>query len=65
MTLEERSKLISVIIIIISLAITAVLYFVFNIIFLFVIFVPPLIYHLLKKRESNDQDISNRFGNSN
>jgi hypothetical protein len=35
------------------LAITVTLYVFFKIIFLFIIFVPPVIYHLLKKR-SND-----------
>jgi hypothetical protein len=53
MNLRQRANLISTLIIIVSLAITVALYVFFKIFFLFIIFVPPVIYHLLKKR-SND-----------
>ena len=41
-------------IIAISLAITVALYVFFKIFFLFIIFVPPVIYHFLKKRSSDN-----------
>ncbi len=53
MNIRQRANLISALIIVISLAITIALYVFFKIFFLFIIFVPPVIYHLLKKR-SND-----------
>ena len=54
MNLHQRANLISSLIIIVSLAITVTLYVFFKIIFLFIIFVPPVIYHFLKKRSSDN-----------
>jgi uncharacterized membrane protein len=58
---RQRANLISGLIIAVSLAITIALYVFFKIFFLFIIFVPPVIYHFLKKRSSND----NPFDGSN
>ena len=54
MNLRQRANLISTLIIIVSLAITVALYVFFKIFFLFIIFVPPVIYHFLKKRSSDN-----------
>ncbi len=52
MNIRQRANLISALIIVVSLAITVSLYVFFKIIFLFIIFVPPVIYHFLKKRSN-------------
>ncbi len=54
MNLSQRANLISALIIVVSLAITVALYVFFKIFFLFIIFVPPVIYHFLKKRNSDN-----------
>ena len=50
MTLQQRANLISALIIVVSLALTVALYLFFKIFFLFIIFVPPIIYGLLKRK---------------
>ena len=57
MDIHQRANLISALIIAVSLAITAALYVFFKIFFLFIIFVPPVIYHFLRKRSSNDNPL--------
>jgi hypothetical protein len=54
MDLRQRTNLISALIIAIGLAITVALYVFFKIFFLFIIFVPPVIYHFLKKRSNSN-----------
>ena len=49
MTLRQRANLISALIIAVGLALTAALYFLYKILFLFIIFIPPIIYRLLNK----------------
>ena len=55
MTLQQKSKLISILITLASLGISAILYFIFHIFFLFVIFIPPVIYFFLKQRSAHDE----------
>jgi hypothetical protein len=50
MNLHEKTNAISVLTLAASLVISAIAYFVFHIFFLFIIFVPSLIYYLLSKR---------------
>jgi uncharacterized membrane protein len=50
MNLQQKTNAISVLILAVSLLIAAIAYFVFHIFFLFIIFVPSLIYYLLSKR---------------
>jgi len=54
---RQRANLISALIIVLSLAITVALYVFFKIIFLFVIFVPPVIYRFLKRGSGNDNPL--------
>jgi hypothetical protein len=54
MTIQQRANFISGVIVVISLALTAAFYFLFKIFFLFIIFVPPIIYRLLKRKAAND-----------
>lgn len=53
MTKERKAMVISLSVLAVSLAISALLYFVFHIVFIFLIFIPPVIYYLLSKRDSN------------
>jgi len=50
MNVHQKTNAISVLILAASLLIGAIAYFVFHIFFLFIIFVPSLIYYLLSKR---------------
>jgi len=54
MTIRQRANLISTLIIVVCLALTAALYLLFKIFFLFIIFVPPIIYRLLKRKGAHD-----------
>jgi hypothetical protein len=58
MNIRQKTNLYSALIIVFSLAITVALYVFFKIIFLFIIFVPPLIYHFLKKRSGGDNSLN-------
>jgi len=49
MDLQQKTNAISVLILAASFLIAAIAYFVFHIFFLFIIFVPSLIYYLLSK----------------
>jgi len=53
---KRKTNIISMLILIGSIAISAILYFMFHIVFIFVIFIPPLIYWFLKKRETHNED---------
>jgi hypothetical protein len=54
MDIRQRTNRISALVIVVSLAITVALYAFFKIFFLFIIFVPPIIYHFLKKRSGDN-----------
>ena len=66
MDIQQKTKIVSLLVLVGSIALSAILYFMFHIVFIFVIFIPPVIYYFLKKRERNgSQEISDRFGNFN
>lgn len=50
---EQKAFVISLILLAVSIALSALLYFVFHIVFIFLIFIPPVIYYLLSKRDNN------------
>lgn len=58
MEIEEKAKLISMLLFAVSIILAVILYFVFHILFIFIIFIPPVIYHFLKKREDHGQNVS-------
>jgi hypothetical protein len=53
MTNERKALAISLVLLAVSTAVSALLYFVFHIVFIFLIFIPPVIYYLLSKRDNN------------
>ncbi len=63
MDIRQKTNFISALIIVISLFITVALYVLFKIVFLFIIFVPPIIYYFLKKRTGHNRDPFNGRGN--
>lgn len=50
---RKKALLISFVLLILSIAISAVLYFVFHLVFIFLIFIPPVIYHYLSRRDEH------------
>lgn len=65
MDFRRKAVFLSLVIAAVSIIISVIVYYVFHIVFIFLIFIPPVIYHLFKKRASNDtKEISDRFGNS-
>jgi hypothetical protein len=50
---EHKARYISLAVLIVSLIISALLYFVFHIVFIFLIFIPSVIYYFLTKRDQN------------
>ncbi|MBI2429656.1 MAG: hypothetical protein HYV29_12845 [Ignavibacteriales bacterium] len=66
MNTHQKTNFISVLLLLACALISVILYFVFHIVFIFLIFIPPVIYYILKKRDQNgSKEISDRFGNSN
>ncbi len=65
MDIRRKTNIISALILTGSIGISVILYFVFHIVFIFVIFIPPVIYYLLRKRERHgNEEGSERFWNS-
>lgn len=65
MDIRRKTDVISALILIGSIVVSAILYFVFHLVLIFVIFIPPIIYYFLKKREPHgSEERSDRFGNS-
>lgn len=50
---HRTANIISGIILIVSIVISLLLYFIFHIVFIFLIFIPPVIYYILTKRDKN------------
>jgi len=50
---NQKTRYISIGILLASIVISAVLYFVFHIVLIFLIFIPSVIYHFLTKRDQN------------
>lgn len=63
--IEQKTNFVSFILLLSCVVISAILHFAFHLVVIFLIFVPPVIYYLLKKRDQNvNEEISDRFGNS-
>lgn len=66
MNVQQKTILISLSLLLTSAGISVIVYFMFHLVFIFLIFIPPVIYYFLRKRAINgDKEISDRFGNSN
>jgi hypothetical protein len=64
MDFRRKAVIDSLVILAISIIISVIVYYVFHIVFIFLIFIPPVIYHFLMKRASDDtKENSDRFGN--
>jgi 4-hydroxybenzoate polyprenyltransferase len=50
---DRKVTVISLIVLLFSIAISVVLYFVFHIVVIFLIFIPPVIYYILSQRDKN------------
>jgi hypothetical protein len=52
---KTKTDLLSIILLAASILISLILYFVFHLVFIFVIFIPPVIYYFLRKGDKTNQ----------
>lgn len=50
---NRTAMTISIALLIVSIAVSVLLYFIFHIVFIFLIFIPSVIYYILSKRDKN------------